>query len=247
MIHYHGVPIGGETDCIAAVDKGHAFLSFGCPAQIGVILSVCQSFAIDNGAFTHWKRGTPKKDWSDFYQFVDGFVNVPSFDWAIIPDVIDGSEADNDELVRQWPFRQSLGVPVWHYHESLKRLKRLAQEWPRVCLGSSGKYATVGTPDWWKRTHDVMEAVCDGRGQPVTKLHGLRMLNPKVFAKIPLASADSTNIGRNIGIDSHWTKGNYLPATKAGRAIVMRNRIEAYNSPQSWTPFYKQEDLYADC
>ena len=92
-----------------------------------------------------------------------------------------------------------------------------------------------------------MEAVCDGKGQPRTKLHGLRMLNPKVFTKIPLSSADSTNIGRNIGIDSHWTKGNYLPATKAGQAIVMRNRIEAYNSPQSWTPFYKQEDLYADC
>jgi hypothetical protein len=36
------------------------------------------------------------------------------------------------------------------------------------------------------------------------RLHGLRMLNPEVFSRLPFASADSTNIGRNIGIDQAW-------------------------------------------
>jgi hypothetical protein len=64
-------------------------------------------------------------------------------------------------------------------------------------------------------------------GRPACKLHGLRMLDPAIFTKLPFSSADSTNIGRNVGIDVHWKHGNYLPPTKEARAQVMRSRIEA--------------------
>jgi hypothetical protein len=80
----------------------------------------------------------------------------------------------------------------------------------------------------------AMQVVCTADGAPLVKLHGLRMLNPKVFSLLPLASADSTNIGRNIGIDSNWAKGHYLPPTKEARAQVMRSRIEAYNAPATY-------------
>jgi hypothetical protein len=60
------------------------------------------------------------------------------------------------------------------------------------------------------------------------------MLNPEIFKQFPFASADSTNIGRNIGIDKSW-KGNYMPPTKEARAMVMRSRIEACNSPATWS------------
>jgi len=65
------------------------------------------------------------------------------------------------------------------------------------------------------------------------KLHGLRMLNPEIFARLPLSSADSTNIGRNIGIDQAW-RGTYSPPTKEARAEVMRRRIESQNAPARW-------------
>ena len=68
------------------------------------------------------------------------------------------------------------------------------------------------------------------------------MLNPEIFTKIPLSSADSTNIGRNVGIDQHWKNGNYLPTTKEARAAVMRLRIESQNSPARWT-FSNQQEL----
>jgi hypothetical protein len=79
-----------------------------------------------------------------------------------------------------------------------------------------------------------MDAVCDGSGHPMAKLHGLRMLNPAVFSRLPLSSADSTNIGRNIGIDSRWKTGSYLAPTKESRAKVMRLRIENINGAQHW-------------
>ena len=70
-------------------------------------------------------------------------------------------------------------------------------------------------------------------GEPLCKIHGLRMLNPEVFTRFPFSSADSTNIGRNIGIDQTW-RGNYMPPNKDMRAAVMRSRIEAHNAPNRW-------------
>lgn len=233
MIHYQGLPITPETAAVEAVKAGHAFVSFRHPDQLRLAVEVCQSFAIDNGAFTAWRSGSPITDWWPFYAWADECRRIPSCDFAVIPDVIDGDEAANDALLSEWPFPRWFGAPVWHLHESFDRLERLANEWPRVCLGSSGDFATVGTPAWWSRINNAMRVVCDDMGRPACKLHGLRMLNPAVFTRLPLASADSTNIGRNIGIDKRWN-GPYPPAGKAARAQVMRGRIESFNAPAAW-------------
>jgi len=46
-------------------------------------------------------------------------------------DIIDGDEGANDALLDEWPMPTWFGAPVWHMHESLARLERLAFEWPR--------------------------------------------------------------------------------------------------------------------
>lgn len=235
MIHYHGLTISPATAATTAINAGHAFISFAHPEQLGIAVEVCQSFAVDNGAFSAWMAGRPVTDWRPYYAWAEQCRRIPSCDFAVIPDVIDGDEDANDALLDEWPLPVWFGAPVWHMHESLDRLDRLANTYPRVCLGSSGEYATVGTPIWWDRMEQAMQAACGADGRPLCKLHGLRMLNPKVFTRIPLASADSTNIGRNVGIDKKWAKGNYLPPTKEARALVMRSRIEAHNSPATFT------------
>lgn len=78
-----------------------------------------------------------------------------------------------------------------------------------------------------------MNAVCDKNGNPICKLHGLRMLNPDVFSRLPFSSADSTNIAQNVGIDSKW-RGTYTPASKESRASVMRERIEINQAITFW-------------
>jgi hypothetical protein len=239
VIHYHGLPITPATVAVRAVEAGHAFVSYAHADQLGVAVEVCQSFAIDNGAFSAWKSGKPVQDWRSFYEWAAACQRIPSCDFAVIPDVIDGDEAANDALLDEWPLGAMFGAPVWHMHESLDRLNRLAATYLRVCIGSSGQYATVGSGAWWMRIDQAMRVVCDRQGRPLVKMHGLRMLNPKVFTQLPFASADSTNIGRNVGIDKHWAKGNYLPPTKEARAQVMRSRIESFNSPAT----YKFKDL----
>lgn len=233
MIHYHGLPITPATAAAKAVDAGHAFVSYAHADQLCVAVEVCQSFAVDNGAFSAWKRGEPVQDWRGYYEWAAACKLVPACDFAVVPDVIDGGEADNDALLAEWPLPRWFGAPVWHMHESLERLERLATAWPRVCIGSSGEFATIGTQAWWGQIARAMRVVCNDEGQPLVKLHGLRMLNPEVFTRLPFSSADSTNIGRNIGIDQTW-RGNYMPPNKDMRAAVMRSRIEAHNAPARW-------------
>lgn len=97
MIHYHGGPITPDTCAMRAWKGRHAFISFAHSGQINLAAEYCQSFALDNGAFTAWKAaGKNKIDWSDYYEFVARWKNQPGLDFAIIPDVIDGGEEEND-------------------------------------------------------------------------------------------------------------------------------------------------------
>jgi hypothetical protein len=240
MIAYHGTPCGGPREQVARFLRGrHALIPFVRPEDIATAAEVCQSFCVDNGAFTAWKQGV-EINWSEYYAFCDEWHRHPSFDWAIIPDVIDGSEADNDALLDQWPGHIE-GVPVWHMHESLDRLDRLCS-WPRLCLGSSGDYATVGTDKWWRRMGEAMAVVCDKDGKPRSRLHGLRMLDPAVFTRLPLASADSTNAVRNSSSYSRF--GMYVPPNASTRMAIIAERIEAYQSASVWSGV-PAEDLFS--
>ena len=229
MIHYHGGPITPET-CARRVWSGrHAFVSWAEPRQLELAAAVCQSFALDNGAFSLWRSGKAV-DWDDYYRWCEEWLRHPGCDFAIIPDVIEGTEAENDALVWEWPFHVWTGVPVWHLNESIDRLVRLAKAWPRIALGSAAEYDVSSPRKCIARLAEALPAISDENGAPKVKLHGLRMLNPKIVTKIPLASADSTNVARNIGLDQAW-KGTYQPATKETRADVLVERIEQHQSP----------------
>lgn len=241
MIHYHGLSITPATAAAKALEAGHAFVSYAHPDQLSIAIELCQSFAIDNGAFSAWKSGNPVKDWTKFYDWALNLKKVPNCDFAVIPDVIDGKEQDNDALLKDCPLPNWFGAPVWHLHESLERLEQLANTYVRICFGSSGEYAEVGTASWWSRMGQAMRVICDDMGRPICKLHGLRMLDPRIFTKFPFSSADSTNIGRSVGIDNKWKIGNYQPPTKEMRAQVMRSRIEAHNAPSTWKFFQVEQ------
>ncbi|EKY4114989.1 hypothetical protein AB7A53_005242 [Pseudomonas aeruginosa] len=233
MIHYHGTPIGGTlSDKSRFLAGRHALVPFPRQDDLGIVAETCQSFVFDNGAFTVWKQGG-QLDVDGYLHWVDDWYRHPGFDWALIPDVIDGDEEANDRLLEQWPTHLP-GVPVWHLHESLERLQRLAGAWRTVAIGSSGNWRTPGTASWWKRISAAMGAICDEHGRPRCRLHGLRMLDPKIFSRLPFASADSTNAAVNGGSIARF--GMYVPPTAGQRAEVIASRIESHNSANLWVP-----------
>lgn len=212
-------------------------IPFGRTEDIGTASEVCQSFVLDNGAFSAWRSGSPILDWTGYYEFVDDWRRHPAFRWAIIPDVIDGDEDANDALLVEWPWEEH-GVPVWHLHESLDRLYRLVTAYPTVALGSSGQWAVPGNDAWWERIAEAMEMACDEEGRALCKLHGLRMLNPEIFQRLPLASADSTNAVQNGARTANRSGCNTL----TGMTIIA-DRIEQHQSASVWTELPKQKVL----
>jgi hypothetical protein len=245
MIPYHGGPFS-DSRIAAEIYRGHrAMVSFVRSEQIELIAEQCRSFALDNGAFSRWKAAefcSDEIEWDGYYRWVEHWKNHPGCDFALIPDVIDGTPTDNDDLLAEWPF-DDIGVPVYHLHEPLERLAMLARSFTRVALGSSGQYRNPDSLIWWDRMVSGMRTVCDDRGYPTVRLHGLRMLSPEILKALPLASADSTTVCRNVNMDTKW-KGSYTPATRMGRALALRERIENAPVAQRWTGTDGEQQLF---
>jgi hypothetical protein len=201
-------------------------------------MECCQTFCLDNGAFSFWKSGT-QVDWDAYMVWVTALSRHPNFDFWLIPDVIDGTEDDNWRLMFKYGRSIPYAVPVYHFHESLEYLEKLVVNYPRIALGSSAQWATVGTESWWGRMAEIMAVCCDADGVPRTKLHGLRMLDPEVFGNLPLSSADSTNAVQNAKSNTRF--GMYKPPTAAQRAAVIADRIEVHNSCPIWINNKQQE------
>jgi hypothetical protein len=233
MIRYHGGPITPNEAAIAAWRDGHAMISFANPQQIELAFEYAGEVAIDNGAFSLWGKGQ-RIDVGAYIAFIEKWRKHPAFGWCVIPDIIDGSEEENNRLIEDWPLQNHISVPVWHLHESLEKLGWLCDDFPHVAIGSSGEYAEIGTERWKGRMAQAMAVCCDADGYPITGLHGLRQMDNDVTSNVPYRGVDSCNIARNIGIDSKWD-GPMCPTSKDVRALIMRDRIAAHAVCRRWT------------
>lgn len=217
---------------LRAMKSHHAMVSYANPEQAESAAEICQSIALDNGAYPIWTKGL-SYDFAGYREWAGFWLRHPAVDWCVIPDIIDGTVADNDGLLDSWDLPRAVSVPVYHLHEPPERLVRLVREYPRVGIGSSGEYKDPGTPDWWDRIAEIMPFACDEEGYPLCKLHGFRQLDPVIFSHIPYSSADACTTAVNIGIDKRWI-GPYMPRSKEVRAIILVDRIEAHASASRW-------------
>lgn len=194
MMHFHGTPI--TPGPVLSALAGRSFcVSYAAPAQVARCHEIGQSVLLDNGAFSFWRIGKAT-DWMGYYEWAEQWLEYPTT-WAVIPDVIDGTVEDNDDLIARWPpgFGFDNGAPVWHMHEPIERLERLCSIWPKVCVGSSGQFATVGDDLWRRRMDKAMNALCR-YGVVPTWLHMLRGMS-LAGSEYPFASVDSTDIAQN--------------------------------------------------
>ena len=235
--------MGGTRDETARFLAGrHALVPWPRQEDIGAVAAYCQSFCLDNGAFSAWTSGKPIESWRPYYEWVKEWCRHPGFDFAIIPDVIDGTEADNDRLIvecaRIMPHWVCM-APVWHMHESLDRLHQLvnANKAKLVCIGSSGSIGQPGPNNrkFLDRMAEAMTVACDSEGRPICRLHGLRMLS-SVVSLFPLRSADSTNVAQNYH--------RYAAPTQSQQRALIADRIEMVNSAALWIPANEDQEYF---
>lgn len=223
-MHYHGTPITPRSVLHELAGRNFC-VSFAEPRDVEVCHRIGQSVMLDNGAFTVWKQGGTV-DWKAWSEWVQPWVDYRTT-WCVLPDVIGGSEEENDALLRFHLLVQG-GVPVWHLHESLNRLKLLVLRFGRVCFGSSGAYSVVGSETWRRRVSDAFDAIVEpsGRVPWVHMLRGMAMAG----TEFPFASVDSTDIARN----------HNRPQNGARK---MADRWDAIQQPARWE---KREQMALD-
>lgn len=230
MIHYHGTPVTPNTALLSLA--GRCFcVSYAAPQNLKLTLQIGQSVMLDNGAFSVWTRGaTP--DWPNYYAWCESVIGPVH--WAVVPDVIDGSAEDNLILADQWPHPRAFSAIVWHLHEPLDHLMRLADEWPRVCFGSSGTYANPASDQWHARI-DAAWNLLERTGRRPW-VHMLRAMSQACKGPWPFASADSTNVARNhAGSASHQKRD----------AVAMAAGIDAQQPPIRWIVKPEQMEFIA--
>lgn len=225
-IHYHGTPISPRS-VLQDLAGRHFCVSFADSRDTRWCHDHGQGVMLDNGAFSVWRRGMVP-DWTAYYVWTEEWLAYPTT-WAVIPDTIDGSESENDALIALWPHGDS-GTPVWHLHESIDRLKALCDGWARVCLGSSGEYGLVGSPQWHGRITEAMNEICKS-GRVPRWLHMLRGMAAARWG-YPFASVDSTDIARN----------HHLQQNSARRMADLWDSVQC--SPL-WVKREVQERLFA--
>jgi hypothetical protein len=206
MIHYHGTPISPRPKLFEMAGRNFC-VSYADYRDIEMCHQIGQSVMIDNGAFSIWKRNREIQmyPWDGYYAWVRPWLDYHTT-WCVIPDVINGSEEENDRLILQWCSKVGVmgfkAAPVWHLHESLDRLDYLIAGWPRVCFGSSGEYAQIGTTRWNNRLNTVFNRICKGRGTTPSWIHMLRGMS-LAGSDYPFSSVDSTDVAQN-----HHIQGN---------------------------------------
>lgn len=231
MIHYHGTPFTPHSERMKMAGK-HFCVSFAHPADADWCLAHGKSVMWDNGAFSAYKSGKPL-DPAAFAAWVEPRLGHPH--WAVVPDVIDGDVDAQRSMVEAWPHHRALSAPVWHMALPIDWLLELADNWPRICFGSSGAYWQVGSELWERRADEAWNAL-ERRGlRPwVHMMRGLSLCGERW----PFASADSVNVALNF-------KGSKSRGLSPVCPERMARVIDARQSPIRWTGRPEQGDLFA--
>jgi hypothetical protein len=205
-------------------------VSYANPADADWCLTHGQSVMWDNGAFSF--RGKGGLDPVAFAAWVEPRLGHPH--WAVVPDVIDGTVEQQRALVAQWPHKRELSAPVWHMGLSTDWLLELADNWPRICFGSTRDYWQVGSETWARRADEAFNALERHGLRPwVHMLRGLSLCGDKW----PFASADSVNVALNH-------KGSRSRGSPPQCPERMARVIDGRNSPIRWTIAAEQHDLF---
>lgn len=230
MIHYHGTPLTPRSEMLKMAGKNFC-VSYANPGDAEWCLANGQSVMWDNGAFSLRNKGGI--DDQSFAAWVEPKLGHPH--WAVIPDVIDGTEKQQRDLVTRWPHSRELSAPVWHMALDIDYLLSLADAWPRICFGSTKQFWQVGSAAWERRCDEAFNAL-ERRGlRPwVHMLRGLSLCGDRW----PFASADSVNVALNF----KGSKSRNLAAVCPER---MARRIDSIQCPIRWNIRPEQESLFA--
>lgn len=170
-------------------------VSFAEPRDADWCLKHAQLIMWDNGAYSIYTRtgGKDRLDTDAYYDWLENKMFHPHF--AIVPDVIGGTEEENDQLSWNWPFNPKHSAIVYHFGESKDRLRRIIDEWPRFAIGGSVGENNPGTDSWKRELDSIWNVVEKSNAHPM--VHMMRAHSEASMGGWPFYSADSASWARH--------------------------------------------------
>lgn len=203
----HGLPITparlmdelrGESFCVSFATCGPAVVDRAIERvdRNGILVA-------DNGAFSIWRSGKGRIDRREYFAWSNEILERCEVAVAVIPDVIEGSEADN-WVEAAWAVHELSDFPerlmfIWHMNDSLEGLERACRLFNFVGIGSCAEYDVAKNREGYLERIREAWAVINkveivyGRRPWIHLMRGLAVL-PEVLGA---NSADSTNVARN--------------------------------------------------
>jgi hypothetical protein len=226
LIHYHGTPLSPRSELFKLAGKCFC-VPFSDGRDAATCLSIGQSVMFDNGAFSAFTKGRAF-DVAGYTAWVEQMIGHPH--WAVAPDVIDGTVEQQQAMLEQWTIPPELSAPVWHLGLPLDYLLELADEWPRICFGSTAQYWQVGSDIWAKRVDHAFNELAK-RHRHLPHIHMLRGMALS-GDQWPFASVDSVNVARNFKDQQTCPER-------------MARRLDAIQCPGRWEARHQEELLFA--
>jgi hypothetical protein len=192
---------------------------------------------VDNGAFSAWQKGvntmTDEAYLEGYAEWAKEILERCPQAIAVLPDVIDGTEEQNMQLVHETMgmFPEERAMPVWHMHESIGYLLHLCEGFNYVGFGSSGEYASGSGPKWRARMAEAFAAIdkWEAESEGAYVRPRIHMMRSQAQAHLfPFDSSDSTNVAMNH--NRQLEKAGETIAMFAGR---VNGKIQKSAGPES--------------
>lgn len=206
----HGTPITPKR-LLPQLKGGSFCVSYMNPEQLDECIELVgkdQILILDNGAFTAWKKGITLDAawWDGFYTWANAAMDRCPQAVAVIPDVIEGNEEDNLQLIKDALHQEKLKYPeramaIWHLNESLDQLQKLYRIFNFVGFGSCQEYDIARNKPGSEYLERIKEVFAHMNYWDIkfniTRpwIHMMRGLG--VLDKIGFDSADSCNVAIN--------------------------------------------------
>lgn len=223
-------------------------VSYWRPDQISLVCKIARRVMIDCGAFSVWQENLKRiakglepivVDYAfrqAYYAFCRLWLAVaPPGSFFVIFDEIDAGSQVQDALLDEVP--EDLlpyAWPVWHMDEPVSRAIMLWKRFGRICVGSTGEFVTVGSPEWRARIDELSLAAREEFGEvppPTHMLRGLQCQKPEFDT--PFSQVDSAHEARNHNrLDEKV--GGLFGETKQELFKADLDRWERLNCPTVW-------------
>lgn len=175
---------------------------------------------LDSGAFSAWTQGV-EIDIQEYIQFIQEHEQVIEIYSNL--DVISTGKTGNKEsaelTLKNQRIMEKAGLsplPVFHYGEPLKYLRKYVEEYEYFSLGGMVPISNAQLIPWLDNLWE--EYLTDKDGMPLVKVHGFGLTSLKLMMRYPWYSVDSTSwvvTGRLGSI--------YVPRYRAGEWVYDEN------------------------